>query len=176
MKKTFLVFAVTLMLCGTVVWSAHIGAETALAIRNKGYVTVKGFAKQEITADLGIFEAAVHAENPDLKLAYERLADDRRLLRGFLKKYDIPEGEIEPYPVSVTEKFKITDRGYATDEFVHFKLAQDFKIESRGVAGKKLEVLATVVVREEHVLKIVGTLHHMMGCTGDNGTRDPRHE
>jgi uncharacterized protein len=143
MKKTtvaVLIF-VALILAGSLVWVANIGASTAISIKNKGYVSVTGFAKEAITSDLAIFRAVLRAEDPVLKDSYTRLAKDRKKASEFLESYAFSSEEVEFSPVEVKEKFKVTERGHSTHEFVHFQLAQLFEIESENV--KKIERLAS---------------------------------
>ena len=133
MKKSLLAILITLMLCSTLIWIAWIGSDTALSIKNKGYVSVKGFAKEEITSDLAIFRAMIRAENPVLQESYEKLADDREKAKTFLDRYGLGDEEVAFAAVEVKEKFKVTERGHDTHEFVHFKLRQRFEIESKEV-------------------------------------------
>jgi hypothetical protein len=134
MKKVLVPIVVALIVAASLILVANIGANTALSIKNKGYVTVKGFAKQDITSDLGIFEATITAENPDLKLSYATLAADKGKVESFItSKYGITDNEIELEPASISEIYKINERGYNTDEFVKYILRQNIKIESNNV-------------------------------------------
>lgn len=113
---------------------ANIVSNTMLSIKNKGYVTVKGYAKQEIKSDLGTLEATIITENPDLKACYAKLAGDKNKVMNFLKdKYRISDKEIELKPANIMEIYKVNERGYNTDEFIKFILKQDLKIESKDV-------------------------------------------
>ena len=133
MKKTILALGITTLLCGTFLWAAVIGADTVLTVKNKGYVQVKGFAKQKITSDLGIFKVKILAKNADLKLAYDKLAKDREAIKEFFSDYDFSDKEIGISPVSISEKFKVNEKGYDTPELDHVIVSQSFKVQSKDV-------------------------------------------
>ena len=134
MRKTGIFVLVALILAGSFVLVANIVSDTILNIKNKGYVTVKGYAKQEIKSDLGILEATIITENPDLKMCYTTLAQDKGKVMTFLKeKYRISDNEIELRPANIREVYKVNERGFNTDVFLKFILKQNLKIESGNV-------------------------------------------
>jgi len=123
---------------------AKIGSNTAINIKNKGYVTVKGFAKQKITSDYAIFDVEIVAENPDLKVCYATFAQDKKKILDYLKKYKMEDGEIEIHPAEVEEEYKVNERGYKTDEFVKYILRQTILVKSSEV--DKIRNLSTGIV------------------------------
>ena len=134
MGKVIIPVVVAVILALSFVLVANIMSDTAISIKNKGYVTVKGFAKQEITSDLAILEATVEVENPDLKACYAKLASDKKKMEDFLtKKHGVSKKELEIKPATIREVYVINERGYNTDEFVKFTLEQEFKVESSDV-------------------------------------------
>ena len=86
MQKAAIWVLVAVILAASFVMVARILSDTAISIKNKGVVDVKGFAKQEIRSDLGILEAVIVAEDPDIKACYERLSVDKVKVTFFLKK------------------------------------------------------------------------------------------
>lgn len=133
MKKTVIPILVAVILGLSFILVARIFSDTAISIKNKGYVAVKGFAKKEIKSNIGIFEATIIAEDKDLKICYKNLTEDKNRAKDFLKQFGIKEDTAEFYPAQIKEKYKINERGYNTDEFINYKLSQKFKIESNDV-------------------------------------------
>ncbi len=129
MSKTLVAIIITVILALSFLGVAKIFSDTAISIKNKGYVKVKGFAKQEIKSDLGIFKAKLATEGSDLKLCYKELKEDKGKTTGLLKSFGIEEENVEMFPVEVGEEYKINERGHETDEFVKYILRQKFKIE-----------------------------------------------
>ncbi|MFC1708811.1 SIMPL domain-containing protein [Candidatus Omnitrophota bacterium] len=140
MKKSGVFILVAVILGISLVWVANIVSGTAISIKNKGYVKVKGFAKKDIRSDLAIFSVKIIEEEVDLKACYAKLKEDKERANKFLEKYGTKEDIIRFYQAKIREKYKINDRGHETDEFVNFKLTQDFSIQSDDV--DKIEKLS----------------------------------
>ena len=144
MKKGLVAITVAVILGLSLIMVANIGANTAISIKNKGYVTVKGYAKQKITSDYAIFDVEVVSENPDLKICYAALARDKKKVLDYLTTHKITDKEIEIHPAEVEEKYKINERGHNTDEFVEYILDQTILVKSRDV--DKIRDLSTNIV------------------------------
>lgn len=115
------------------VWVAKITSETALTIKNKGYIVVKGFASKEIKSDLGIFKASIIAQDKDLKLCYKKMLESRNKLEAFLKSFGLKDGKWIFAHLQLKEIYKLGPNGYETDEFVEYKITQDIQIEDKDV-------------------------------------------
>ena len=111
MKKGIVAIVVALILGASFIVVANIGSNTAINIKNKGYVTVKGFAKQKITSDYAIFDVNIVSENPDLKLCYATLAQEKKIVMDYLAVHKIGDTEIEIQPAIVGEEYKVNERG-----------------------------------------------------------------
>ena len=148
MKKAYLSFAailIAVILGMSVIIVAKIGSDTAINIKNKGYVTVKGFAKQEIKSDLGIFEVRIISESPDLQACYSKLSDDKGKVQKFLTdEQGVDAGNIEVERAAIDEEYKINERGFATDELIKYLLYQDIKVESADV--DKIEKISSDMI------------------------------
>ncbi|MBU0635229.1 MAG: SIMPL domain-containing protein [Candidatus Omnitrophica bacterium] len=144
MRRGLGAVVVAVILGLSIIITARIFSDTAISIKNKGNVNVKGYAKKQISSDLAIFEATVIEENKDLKVCYDQLSKDKKKVESFLKGFGIELKEIEFFPAEIRERFKTNEKGYATEERVAFKLYQGFRIESKDVY--KIEKLAADVV------------------------------
>lgn len=133
MKKGVVAITVAVILGFSFIMVAKIGSGTAIKIKNKGYVTVKGFAKQKITSDFAYFTVFIVSENPNLKKCYESLASDKQKVLDYIAKNNISKDEIEIKPANIHEEYKLNERGYKTDEFIKFKLGQTVLIKSTDV-------------------------------------------
>jgi len=91
---------------------------------------------------LGILEANIIVECPDLKKCYSILSEDKKKVENFLKnKYSIAEKEFEFRPARIGEEYRINERGFATEEFIKFGLRQSIKIESKDVEKNRKAIL-----------------------------------
>jgi hypothetical protein len=133
MQKAIIWILVALILAGSMLGVAMIFSDTAITIKNKGYVTVKGYAKQHIKSDLGIFEVDIIVEEPDLKQCYKMLTQNKSEVQTFLDNNGVTADEVEYMPVEISEKYKINERGFDTDVFVAYRLKQKFRVKSMEV-------------------------------------------
>jgi len=161
MKKAGVFIVIAVILGLSFIGTARILSDTAIAIKNKGYISVKGFAKTKIVSDLGIFEARITEQDIDLKTAYGKLAKGKQAISSFLKKYDFTDKEIEFFPADIHEKYKVNERGYDTDEFIEFRLKQKFRIKSNDVQKiAKLSAEAVDVMSQGVKLTIFNPEYH----------------
>ena len=145
MRRIVVPIMVALILAASVVLTARIFSDTAISIKNKGYVTVKGFAKQNITSDLGIFKAKVVEEDADLKAAYDNLDSNKKKVEAFLEKFGFGKDEVKFEAAEIGDRRKRNEKGNVTDERAVFILSQSFRIESSDV--KKIEGLSAEGVK-----------------------------
>lgn len=152
MSKAITPIVVALIIAIALVLVADILSDTAFDIKNRGYVTVKGFATQPIRSDLGIFEASIIIEDPDLRKCHEKLALDRKKVLLFLtEKHAVTEKEIALQPARIREIYRINEEGHMTNDVARYALEQDLKVESADV--DKIAKLASgmVEILEEDV-------------------------
>lgn len=141
LRKVLVPIIVAVILGISFVFVAEIISNSAIAIKNKGYVKVKGFAKKNITSDLGIFKVTLAQQDKDLGICYTNLCNDRDKVKTFLEKSGFPAKKIRFYPVQIEEVHKINERGFETEELIGYRLTQDIEIKSKDV--KKIEKLST---------------------------------
>ncbi|HNX91501.1 MAG TPA: SIMPL domain-containing protein, partial [Candidatus Omnitrophota bacterium] len=144
-RKVVVPLAITGILALTFVAGIRILSNTALQIKNKGYVNVKGFAKKEIRADLAVLQATIVSEDIELKNCYAKLDLDKEKVKTHLKKhYGLTDKEMMFEPASIEEIYKINERGYNTDQFVKYVLKQNVRLELKDV--EKVEKIAAGIV------------------------------
>jgi len=142
MRKGTIPVLVAVILALSLVAVAGIISDTAISIKNKGHVTVKGFAKQEIKSDLGILGANITVEGPDLKTCYEVLSANKNRTMDFLKnKHSVADDEVALMPAYIQERYKINERGHDTEELIKYVLNQRLKIVSADVG--KIQDIST---------------------------------
>lgn len=155
MKKGVVAIMVAVILGLSFILVAKIGSSTAISIKNKGYVTVKGFAKQKITSDYAYFGVEIISESPDLKLCYETLASDKKKVLAYLASHKITTGETEIKPANIGEEYKVNDRGYKTDEFIKYTLTQVIMVKSDDVDKIKNLSNSIIEILDEGVKVVI---------------------
>jgi hypothetical protein len=145
MTNKFVPIVVAAIIAFSLVMVAGIVSDTAVSIKNKGYVTVKGYAKQPLTSDLGIFRASIIVEDSDLKKCYEKLAADNKKVREYLNSvHAVSENDIQLERASVREIYKVNEEGHTTNELDRYVLEQGFSLESDDV--RKVASIASGMV------------------------------
>ena len=126
-------FLFGLALCIGLIASTNVLAKTYRDVRSNKTIRVKGFAEDKITSDTAIWRASVSTQGADLKTAYNKLQTDQELVLEFLSKNGIPRETVGISPVSKMPKYKINDKGYATNEQIGWELSKNYAIESKNV-------------------------------------------
>ncbi|NQT90230.1 MAG: SIMPL domain-containing protein [Candidatus Omnitrophica bacterium] len=134
MKKAIVPILVSIILAITIVLVANIASDTALNLQKKGFLRVKGFAKQAITSDMGFLEATITTESSNLKTCYKKLAEDREKVKKFLKeKYSVTDKEYELRHACIRNIYKRNAKGHTTTKLDKYILTQDLRVESPDV-------------------------------------------
>ncbi len=123
--------------------AAKMGSDTILSIKNRGQVDVTGFAKQQITSDLGIFQADFEIRQINLESGYLELSKNREVVLKFLEQYHFEPSDIYMSSVNIEEKYILNDRGIQTNQLEFYILKQSFTIQSANV--QKISKLSTEI-------------------------------
>jgi len=132
--KYGVIFVTGLLICLSLISMAKIVSNAAISIKQKGSVQVKGFATQEITSNLGVFQALIQASNADLKLAYDQLAIHKGRVEEFLKKNKVESAIVSWGAVNIQEKNVVNENGHTLNQVYEYVLTQDFKFQTANVA------------------------------------------
>lgn len=143
MKKSLLLIFLTLIFCLSFLVAAKMGSDTLLSIKNRGQVDVTGFAKQQITSDLGIFQADFEVRQMNLENGYLELSKNREAVSNFLEKYQFKASDVYMSSVNIEEKYILNERGIQTNQLDFYVLKQSFTIHSADV--QKISKLATEI-------------------------------
>jgi len=141
--KYGVIFVTGLLICFSLISMAKIVSNAAISIKQKGSVQVKGFATQEITSNLGIFQARIQASNADLKLAYDQLAIDKANVAEFLKKNNVEASILSWGAVNIDEKNVVNESGHSLNQVYEYILTQEFKFQTENVA--QVQLLAAAI-------------------------------
>jgi hypothetical protein len=93
------------------------------------FVTVKGVAEREVTADLALWPLKVVATNNNLEAAQSELDGYVAKIKQFLKKHNVPEDTMEMQGLEVTDRKAVTYGNQAQPE-TRFIVQQTVMIRS----------------------------------------------
>jgi len=130
-RERFPLFAgLALLAVAILLGSVAIGS----GIRNRNTndtVTVTGSAKQLITSDYAIWDAAVTAQDASAAKAADQLAGWTKTVHDFLISHGVQESELTVQPVS-TQTVSPPSNGY-TNKVAGYQLTRNFEVRSSRV-------------------------------------------
>ena len=98
-------------------------------------IDVTGGVTQDFTSDIIVAEATFKTKNIELKDAYKKLEEDRKLISNYLDDNNIPIDNIVFSSINIKKQYeyKWDDDGTKYEDFSGYLLKQDIKIESNEV-------------------------------------------
>ena len=129
-NQTQLFFYPTLIIVALII---GISFKNALGHLNR--IDVTGGVTQDFTSDIIVAEATFKTKNIELKDAYKKLEEDRKLISDYLDDNNIPIDNIVFSSINIQKQYeyKWDDDGTKYEDFSGYLLKQDIKIESNEV-------------------------------------------
>lgn len=128
--KTQLLFYPTLIIVALI-----IGLSFKNALGHLNRIDVTGGVTQDFTSDIIVAEATFKTKNIELKNAYKKLEDDRKLISDYLDDNNVPMDDVVFSSINIQKQYeyKWDDDGTKYEEFSGYLLKQNIKIESNEV-------------------------------------------
>jgi len=128
--KTQLLFYPTLIIVALI-----IGLSFKDALGHLNRIDVTGGVTQDFTSDIIVAEATFKTKNIELKNAYKKLEDDRKLISDYLNDNNVPMDDVVFSSINIQKQYeyKWDDDGTKYEEFSGYLLKQNIKIESNEV-------------------------------------------
>tara|TARA_B100001758_G_C18286784_1_gene544733 strand:- start:239 stop:964 length:726 start_codon:yes stop_codon:yes gene_type:complete len=128
--KTQLLFYPTLIIVALI-----IGMSFKNALGHLNRIDVTGGVTQDFTSDIIVAEATFKTKNIELKDAYKKLENDRKLISDYLDDNNVPMDDVVFSSINIQKKYeyKWDDDGTKYEEFSGYLLKQSIKIESNQV-------------------------------------------
>ena len=128
--KTQLLFYPTLIIVALI-----IGLSFKDALGHLNRIDVTGGVTQDFTSDIIVAEATFKTKNIELKNAYKKLEDDRKLISDYLDDNNVPMDDVVFSSINIQKQYeyKWDDDGTKYEEFSGYLLKQNIKIESNEV-------------------------------------------
>jgi len=123
---------------------ASIVLATAFINRNKTeeQISVTGLGTYDFTSDLVVWKGRFTRLEKELSLAYEKLDQDREMIRQYMKEQGLKEEEFYFSAIDIGKEYNYTydQHGNQRKDFEGYRLYQGIEIESRDV--DKIEALS----------------------------------
>jgi hypothetical protein len=132
MKKSFssIVFSIAIISAAYLLGDAIINRNNG-----QGNISVTGLGNANFTSDLIVWEGSFSNTNKQLKLAYNNLEKDKKIITEYLISKGISANEIVFKAVQSRKDNKsiYVNGKYAGDEFLGYVLTQSLQIDSKNV-------------------------------------------
>ena len=118
-----------------IIVSLIIGISFKNTLGHINRVDVTGSAKRDFISDIIVWESTFRTKNIELKDAYKKLDDDRKLITDYLNDNQISLDDVIFSSINIRKQYeyKWDDNGTKYEEFSGYLLNQDIKIESNEV-------------------------------------------
>ncbi len=130
-NTTALLFSIAIVISAFVLGNAYKNRNNA-----QGTISVTGLGNADFTSDLIVWEGSFSRESLQLKDAYNRLENDKKVITEYLVSKGVKTSELvfKAVKSSKRTKAKYVSGKYVGDEFLGYRLTQSLQIDSKEVA------------------------------------------
>ena len=134
MNNTIKFTTATVILALGMVVSAGVLSKFFVRVKHEKPITVKGYAEQNITADIGSFSCNCRVRGVSLQEAYGKLQENRSRVLDYLKRQGFNAAEVRPEIADTLRINKRTEKGVELNETEFFDAHQTITVTSSNVA------------------------------------------
>lgn len=129
---TALVFSIAIVISAFVLGNAYKNRNS-----NSGIISVTGLGKADFTSDLIVWEGSFSEESLQLKDAYNKLENEKKVITDYLIAKGVQPSELVFNAVTSKKltKAKYENGKYVGDQFLGYRLSQSLQIDSKNVEG-----------------------------------------
>ncbi len=126
------IFAIAIIIAAFLLGNAYVSRS-----KTKGNISVTGLGSKNFTSDLIVWGGSFSAQSKDLKSAFSKLKNDKKIIVNYFKSKGVNPNNIVFNAVSTSkeerEKYSSTGK-YIGMEFLGYHLTQKLSIESKEVS------------------------------------------
>jgi hypothetical protein len=115
------------------VLSASLLSKFFVKIRHEQAITVKGFAEQDLTSDVGKFSCECSVRGATLQESYVKLQASRAAVLAYLRKMGFKDDEIVPGTIDSRKIAQRDAQGKETNEIEYYDITQRIAVMSANV-------------------------------------------
>ena len=143
-RYSWILFALSLIICA---WL--IASPLRLIANRESSISVKGYASELVTADLGVWSARFEVQATDLATAYQQLDDAKQKIITFFGDKHIDAKDLVFRPVETIVNHRYSPQGMMTDEISSYTLAEQVSYQNNDVERiKELAQHAALLLKQ----------------------------
>jgi len=126
---------VAVILALGMILSAALVSKLFVRVRHEQAITVKGYAEQDVVADIGKFTCACSVRGGSLREAHEKLEVGRNRVLAYLRQQQFPAADLAVKTIQITKVAKRDAQGKETNETEYYDLSQWVAVTSSNVVA-----------------------------------------
>ena len=127
--------AVAVILALGMILSAVMVSKLIVRVRHEQAITVKGYAEQDVVADIGKFTCCCSMRGASLQEAHAKLQAGRDRVLAYLQQKQFPAAGISAKTIQLVKVVKRDAKGKETNEIEYYDLSQWIAVTSSNVAA-----------------------------------------
>ena len=139
----------SLILALGMIISAALVSKLFVRVRHEQAITVKGYAEQDVVADVGKFTCACSARGASLQEAHARLQASRDRVLAYLRQKQFKDADIDANIIQIAKVARRDAQGKETNEIEYYDLSQWLAVTSGNVASiRDVSVAIAELIKE----------------------------
>lgn len=126
---------VAIILAVGMMLSAALVSKLFVRVRHEQAITVKGYAEQDVVADVGKFTCACSVRGGSLREAHDKLEASRNRVLAYLRQRKFPDADLTVKTIQIAKVAKRDAQGKETNETEYYDLSQWITITSSNVVA-----------------------------------------
>ncbi|MDQ1265993.1 MAG: uncharacterized protein QG635_1145 [Bacteroidota bacterium] len=118
---------------GLILSSFIIGDSIVQIKRSNQFISVKGYADKNIKSDIAVWTCEVTASSIDLISGFNKLQSDLKFVIKYLDSVGITNEGIDISSISTSKRFRLTETGMETGEFLGYNLFQSITVRTKNI-------------------------------------------
>ena len=115
--------------------SAALVSKLFVRVRQEQAITVKGYAEQDVVADVGKFTCACSVRGVSLREAYDKLEVSRNRVLDYLRQKQFPVADLAVKTIQISKVSRRDAQGKETNETEYYDMTQWVAVTSSNVVA-----------------------------------------
>lgn len=140
---------VAVILALGMILSAVMVSKLFVRVRHEQAITVKGYAEQDVVADIGKFACVCSVRGGSLQEAHDKLQASRNRVLAYLQQKQFPAADIAAQTMQIAKVVKRDAKGKETNEIEYYDLSQWITVTSSNVVAiRDVSIAISELIKE----------------------------
>lgn len=135
MKKSIAMFLLGATIAFGIAYSASVIANAYVKVQKRESIRVKGSASRLIKSDKGSWTGSIQTKAQTIEEGYNKIEKDMNMAKQKVMFLGFGDAEMSLSDVSISQIYKVNEKGNSTNELDYYRLSQTISVESDNVEG-----------------------------------------